>query len=85
MGDGVVSGDNFVRLADRRVVVDEDMLAALVEVLGQVERGEFVSFCYFGFLRDGSSQTFYSASDDTFRDMALLERLRFRMLRGFEE
>ena len=81
MGDGVVMGDNFVRLADRQVVVDEVLVAGLEVALAAAKRGEYVSFYYFGFYRSGDGHTCVSGgSPDVFRDLGLLERLRHRML-----
>lgn len=80
MDDGVVSGDNFVRLADRQVFVDEELVEALEVALERARRGEYVSFYYFGFFRSGDSHTCVTGSPDVFRDLGLLERLRHRML-----
>lgn len=84
MAEAIKAGGAVVSLAERRVVVDEDIIVALEQVLECARRGEYTSVFYFGFLQDGSSQTFYSASNDRFRDLALIERLKQRMLNGLD-
>lgn len=84
MGDGEMRGDNFVRLADRRVVVDEDIVAALEQALELARSGEYVSFYYFGFFRSGDVHSCASKSSDMFRDLGALERLRHRILKNLD-
>ena len=79
MGKAKKVGGEIARLADHRVLVDEDLVAGLEFILSKAKRGEFASLSCFGMLRDGGCHTYFSATDDVFRDMAMLERLKHRM------
>lgn len=76
--------DGVVRLVDVRPVVNEDVVSILEEALSAARCGDLASVMLVGFLSDGGALTSFSATDDVWRDLALLRRLEYRMMSSMD-
>lgn len=72
-----------LRVADR--VVDEALVAEVERLLTLVKAGELKNLLLCGFYTDGSLYTYAPATDDVWRDLAGLDRLRHCVHRMIDE